>query len=154
MNKLRDTMVYFCQHYPHSHELSKARLTKLIYLADWYAALRLGRQITDIKWEFNYYGPYVNDIINLAESDPLFRVVRDSNIFGERKDVITCVRRASHEHLDDAETKIVQEVIDKTKDMTWDEFIGRIYLSYPVQTQPQFSRLNLVQLAKEKRRVG
>ena len=35
MAKLVDVVGYLCEHYPHKAELSKARLTKMVYLADW-----------------------------------------------------------------------------------------------------------------------
>jgi hypothetical protein len=39
----------------------------MVYLADWRSAITRGKQITDIVWEFNYYGPYVDDIVNLNQ---------------------------------------------------------------------------------------
>ena len=55
MNNLENVIAYFCLHYPHKRELSKARLTKLVYLADWFSALIFRRQITNINWIFNHF---------------------------------------------------------------------------------------------------
>ncbi|MEZ5576726.1 MAG: DUF4065 domain-containing protein [Candidatus Competibacteraceae bacterium] len=59
MNRLQNIMAYFGIEYPHKFELSKARLTKMIYLADWFSSLADGKKLTDIEWLFNHYGPYV-----------------------------------------------------------------------------------------------
>jgi hypothetical protein len=53
MARLRDVVAYLCHEYPHKGELSKARLTKMVYLADWRSAIERGSQVTDIEWVFN-----------------------------------------------------------------------------------------------------
>ena len=73
---LRDVVAYLCSHYPHREELSKARLTKMVYLADWKSALQRGSQLTEIKWQFNHYGPYVDDVVNSVRNDPEFEIVQ------------------------------------------------------------------------------
>ncbi len=50
MAALKDIIAYYCDRYPHKEELSKARLTKMVYLADWKSAIVHGKQISDIKW--------------------------------------------------------------------------------------------------------
>jgi hypothetical protein len=39
MAELKDIIAYYCKQYPHKAELSKARLTKMVYLADWKSAI-------------------------------------------------------------------------------------------------------------------
>ena len=149
MNKLRQVMLYLCNMYPHKDELSNARLTKLIYLADWKSAIERGRQITEIEWEFSYYGPYVSDVIEIAESDNSFYVESETNPYGEKKSVIRCKRGARANHLDSAEVSILKKVIAATEDKTWDDFIRLVYSTYPIKTVPQFSQLDLPRLAKQ-----
>lgn len=72
MNKLQKIIAYFCIRYPYKGELSKARLTKLVYLADWFSALIDDHQLTDIDWLFNHYGPYVDDVFEVASRSPDF----------------------------------------------------------------------------------
>ena len=66
MNKIENIIKYLCKNYPHKNELSKARLTKLVYLADWFSALTKNKQMTNIEWVFNHYGPYVDEITSVA----------------------------------------------------------------------------------------
>ena len=55
--------------------LSKGRLNKLIYLADWKNCLEHNEQLTTIQWKFNHYGPYVDEIQNVIENDSKKRII-------------------------------------------------------------------------------
>lgn len=71
VGSLRDVVAYVCRNYPYKDELSNARVTKkVVYLAGWRSAITRGRQLTDLEWEFSHYGPYVSDVIRVAEADP------------------------------------------------------------------------------------
>ena len=48
MDNVKDIVAYICCKYPYSSELSNARLTKLVYLADWMSAVANDEQVTDI----------------------------------------------------------------------------------------------------------
>ncbi|MFC0274215.1 Panacea domain-containing protein [Metabacillus herbersteinensis] len=41
----------------------------MVYLADWYSALKNGKQLTNIEWYFDHYGPYVVDVYNAVKED-------------------------------------------------------------------------------------
>ena len=45
--RLEDVILYICKKYPLPDELSKARLTKLVYLVDWETSKRTGKQLTE-----------------------------------------------------------------------------------------------------------
>ena len=49
MANLKDIIAYILQNYPSNmkHELSNARVTKMIYLADWRNCLRSKGQVSD-----------------------------------------------------------------------------------------------------------
>ena len=70
MAKLKDVMAYLIKNYPENirHEMSNARLTKMVYLADWHRVLKSDKQITNIDWYFDNYGPFVHDIERKAAS--------------------------------------------------------------------------------------
>jgi len=148
MAKLRDVVAYLVKNYPHKSELSKARLTKMVYLADWRSAITRGKQITNIAWEFNYYGPYVDDVVDVARNDPAFSVERGINFYGEPKEVIKASPDIRHESLTEEEKEILDFVIKSTAPKYWDEFIKLVYSTYPIVSQPRFSKLDLVKLAR------
>jgi hypothetical protein len=151
MADLRDVMVYFCRHYPHKHELSKARLTKMVYLADWRSALRRGRPITGINWEFSYYGPYVHDVAELARQSEDFEVIRGTNVYGDAKETIQVREGALEPELEPEDRETLDFVVERTAPMNWDRFIKLVYSTYPVVTQPRFSEFDLQALATEYR---
>src|SRR5439155_24236120 len=129
---LRDVVLYLCKQYPHKHDLSKARLTKMVYLADWRSAIRRGRQITDIVWQFNHYGPYVDDVVRIARDDPAFEVVQDTNYYGGPKELIRVRDGTPSPSLDEDEREILDFVIGGTASKSWSDFMRLVYSTYPI----------------------
>jgi hypothetical protein len=149
MSTISDIAAYFCENYPHKSELSKARLTKLVYLADWEAAKRLGKQLTDIKWYFHNFGPYVDDVIDEVSKDRRFEVIDSTNFYGDNKKTIGLSQSAKHNiELPDHYTEILDKVISDTRAMYWNEFINHVYSTEPVANTVRYSNLDLVEVAK------
>jgi hypothetical protein len=150
MADLRDVIAYLCDHYPDKDDLSKARLTKMIYLADWRSAITRGAQITDITWIFNHYGPYVDDVVEMARNDPIFEVLTTENEFGTIKEVIqTKWRGEEYQSLTEGDRGILDFVVERTASRNFRDFIRLVYSTYPVVAQPRYSSLDLVALARE-----
>lgn len=90
--EILDIVAYFVRN--SQIELSKGRLNKLVYLADWKYALDYGKQLSSISWKFNHYGPYVNEIEKSIESDSLkrFKIThQETSYFGHSKYTINLV---------------------------------------------------------------
>ena len=149
MNRLQNIIAYFCLNYPYPDELSNSRLTKLVYLADWLSALADDRQLTDIDWLFNHYGPYVDDVRNAVLYSHDFSFQHDQNMFGSNKNVIRFHGDKSSINLSVRDMKILNLVIEKTRGKYYNEFIDYVYSTYPVQSQNRYSNLDLVRLARE-----
>ena len=149
MAQLRDIMIYYCKQYPLKGELSKARLTKMVYLADWKSAIEHGKQLTSINWIFNHYGPYVDDVSALALSDPNFNVESDVTSFGNRKQIISLKRPDLSHNLNKKEQEILDHVIKETKRLNWDGFIQLVYSTFPVLTGIRGKTMNLVAAAQK-----
>ena len=150
MATLKDVVAYICENYPYKDELSKARLTKLVYLADWKMSIDQGRQITPTRWYFNHYGPYVYDIEQLARSDGAFEIVRTSNQYGSLKEIVR-LREESAVDLTPEEREAIDFAMEKTKVLSWDGFIKLIYSTYPIVTESRYDFLDLPVLADEYR---
>lgn len=144
---LRDIMGYFCKYYP-ENLLSKARLNKLVYLADWRSCIERDQQLSDIEWIFNHYGPYVDDIEKLALSESVFNINRTHNSYGERKDLISLKSEFNFGSLSDSDKNILNCVVESTKNLSWDEFIRLVYSTYPVMVSLRHDKLDLVELSK------
>lgn len=149
MAEIVDTMIYVCEKYPYKHDLSKAKLNKLIYLADWKSAIDNDSQITPIKWYFNNYGPYVDDIEFIALTNPeIFQIKNCTTMYGNKKQVISLVGEFNY-NLSEQEINILDFVITKMAPLSWNKFIKMIYSTYPILKSNRYEELDLVQLAHE-----
>lgn len=148
MANLRDVVAYICQQYPYRTELSKARLTKLVYLSDWRMCIEAGRQVTPIRWYFNHFGPYVDDVEQLARNDCAFAIEKTTNFYGGLKEIIRLVSEV-HPNMTSQERAAVDFSIEKTQDLSWDAFIKLIYSTYPIVTESRFDYLDLPVLADQ-----
>lgn len=149
MNDLEKIMAYICQTYPFKDELSDARLTKMVYLTDWFHSVLKSQQSTEIIWVFNHYGPYVKDIYSLAESSKNFVVVNKPTVYGNSKTVINYIGEPIT--LEPTLEKIIDKIIDKTKGMYFNDFIDYVYSTYPIKNNDRYAILDLPELAKEYR---
>lgn len=152
MNYLQSILAYLCVNYPHAGELSKARVTKLIYLADWFSALLRNRQMTNIHWVFNHYGPYVDDVIESIRYRDDFELVRLDNMFGAAKEIVSFRGDPRSINLNPDDEDILDWIINKTRSMYFNEFIDFVYSTYPVASNERYSSFDLVDLAQEYRR--
>ena len=149
MAALRDIIAFFCKNYPHKAELSKARLTKMVYLSDWKSAIERKRQISDIKWVYNHYGPYVDDVANAAQTDPVFEIEAMTNFYGSNKEVVRLKSDRYEPNLTNAEKEILAYIIAITSTKYWNPFMELVYSTYPILKSQKYSELDLIALAKE-----
>ena len=153
-NKIKNFLKYLLKEYPHKSELSASRLTKMLYLADWKNALENGTQMTDTTWHFNHYGPYVDDFIEIAEIDKDIEIVDDITIFGGRKRLVKLLENDQLDlNINPQEKQILDFVIDKTKSKNYEDFITLVYSTYPVISNTKYSDLDLVELAKQYKKL-
>ena len=149
MRKIQDVVHYLIKTYPHKQELSKARLTKMVYLADWLSAIRAENQITSIEWIFHNHGPYVDDVVNSVRTDDHLRVVETTNAYGNKKELIVVAKEFPLPELSPDEKQILDHVVQTCAPLYWNEFMRLVYSTYPVMTQPRYTVLELPQRASE-----
>lgn len=147
--EILDLVKYVLKNYPYQKELSKARLNKIIYLIDWKYVLTYGKQLTNIEWKYNHYGPYVDIIKEKILSDSRFKIDNTTNFYGNPKELITLAEDYGFIDPSENEKDIIDFVIEKTKKYNWNDFIKLVYSTYPIISQPQGSNLNLIALSKE-----
>jgi hypothetical protein len=154
MSKLVDVMVYLLKNYPFKIELSNARLTKLIFLADWKFALKYKKQITDIQWKFDNYGPFVWDVSNTANNNPkIFKVDEIKNSYGNKKILIRLSDENYPIDLTNEEKNILDFVITSTKTLNWERFIQLVYSTFPILVSQKGTQLDLINLANLKEKI-
>ncbi|MCG8734751.1 Panacea domain-containing protein [Tenacibaculum finnmarkense] len=152
MENTIEILKYLFKKYPNPSELSKARVVKMIYLADWKSAIIQDKQLTNIKWIYNHYGPYVDDIINILKQDDDFEIKSDLNYYNKPREIIILKNKVNAK-LDKSTTEILDFVIDKTSRLYWDDFIKLVYSTYPIIQEKKLNQLDLLKLAKEYKNV-
>ncbi len=151
-DNLREVVAFLTQGSPPRYPFSNARLTKMVYLADWKAALTYGRQITQIRWVFNHYGPWVPDVVDSIRHDPAFRIEKKRNGLGGPKEEIRQIRDVPITTLLQKQEIALTHVVDETIGLDWTTFIRLVYSTFPVVNQPRFATLDLPMLASEYKR--
>ena len=153
--KVDSALRYVLKYYPSDgHELTKTRLTKLIYLLDWESALKTGRQVTDINWYFNHYGPFVSDVFDAADDDSELRIVEKVSNFGTKKYVVEAkhgLESLTYDLTFDEEV-LINKIIEETKYKSWNDFIDYVYETYPIRETEKYGFLDLVKLAEESKK--
>ena len=121
-NKLKSVMRYIVKNYPYPDDLTKTRITKLVYLIDWENVKEYGSQITNIEWFFDHYGPYVSDVLDEADEDKTVSINSTISNFGTVKYIVKPKRDKEellYDDLTDNDKDIIDRVIDKTKNFYW-----------------------------------
>ena len=149
LDTVQSMIAYICLKYPTHMKLSKARLTKLVYLADWYSSYTDRRQITKIQWLFNHFGPYVNDVVDSVKGVWGFEVCDESTGYGTNRSIISYHGSPDWIRLTQRECDFLDAVVDSTKNMCFNDFIDLVYSTYPVRTQERYTYMDLPQLASE-----
>jgi uncharacterized protein YwgA len=151
--KIEDIVLYICKKYPIPDELSKARLTKLVYLADWESCVRSGKQLTNINWHFNNFGPYVDDVVDAARKSVHLKVITTNNFYGEKKELIRADKESPLPNIEKSQADILNFVIEETKRLYWNDFIKYVYSTPPITGSTRYTTLNLEHFAKEIHKV-
>lgn len=150
MATIIDVSYYLVKGFPTKHALSKARTTKMVYLADWRSAILYGSQLTQIGWKYDNYGPFTWDVHNTIKANPqLIEVIADENDFGEPRHLYSINDPCYEPCLSQEETEILEHVISSTKDLNYREFIDLVYSTYPIAMNERYSMLPLVELARD-----
>ena len=156
-NMVDQVLRYIVKNYPIPEDLTKTRTTKLVYLVDWEMAKRKHRQLTDIEWKFDHFGPFVSDVYDAADKDKELSIVKKTSAFGTTKYIDQSKNdreRLEYPDLDRETQAIINDVIDKTKNLYWNGFIEYVYDTYPIKHVQKYNHLNLVQLAEEESRLN
>lgn len=155
-NMVDQVLRYIVKNYPIPEELTKTRTTKLVYLVDWEMAKRKHRQLTDIEWKFDHFGPFVSDVYDAADEDKELSIVKKQSAFGTTKYIVQSKNdreRLEYPDLDRETQAIIDDVIDKTRNLYWNGFIEYVYDTYPIKHVQKYNHFNLVQLAEEESRL-
>lgn len=139
MAELKDIITYVYNNYPYKDKLSKARLVRMLYLADWRSAITRGKQLTQIAWEFSENGLEPREFIE--------------EIYVPDESKLNFLIDFSYPSLTSEDKQVINHVIETSSEKNWDALMRLIYSTFPILTQPRSSKLDLVKLAKVYRSI-
>lgn len=148
---IENILHYILNEYPYPNELTKTRITKLVYLVDWYNALEYQEQLSEINWYFDHYGPYVSDVLDVADDDANVKIKETVSAYGGVKYIVEPKDKGKklEVNLSDKEINIINQVIEDTEGLSWNKFIDFVYNTAPIKKKNKYSSLNLPKLARE-----
>jgi len=144
-HKLRSVMRYIVKNYPYPDDLTKTRITKLVYLVDWENFKKYGNQMTSIEWFFDHYGPYVSDVLDEADEDKNISIKSTISNFGTVKYIVKPKKEKKeliYDDLTENDMNIIDKVIKDTKDYYWNEFINYVYETAPIKNSKKYQTLD------------
>ena len=149
-NKLKDVLSYIVKNYPYSDDLTKTRTTKLVYLVDWEYTKQYGHQLTSIEWFFDHYGPYVSDVLDEADKDRRISIKKTKSNFGTVKYMVMpkFTKNDIVYSLTADEIEVIDDVIEKTKLLSWNQFIRYVYDTSPIKNSEKYEKLDLLKYVK------
>lgn len=153
MDKLKEILAYIIKSYPNKDDLSNARLTKMIYLSDWRHVLTYNKQISNISWYFDNYGPYVKDILKTVEKCNFFTRRETTNTFGESKTLIGLKDVNYEVNISTEEKSSIDYIKNVTQELNWTDFIKLVYSTYPIISTNRYNYFNLVEKAQAYKKI-
>lgn len=137
MSEPREVVAYLRDASPRPEEVSRVRLLRMAYLADWKSAVERGRQMTALAWEFGEEGPYcpaAGRAVHLELSGA-----------GRGRD--------GYPSLTTEDEGLLDFVVRSVRDKGYPGVEKLVYSTYPILTQERHSLLDLAALAGEYGRV-
>ena len=148
MSTLKQVMIYIVNSYKHTKSISVSRLSKTVYLADWQAALKLDRQLTNISWDMRFSGPFAREIESILTADDDFQMQGGKNSVTKVQQ-IAAANDDTPVELSPSELRVLDKVLRDTAQLNWNDFLNYVYATYPVKIQQRTTIIDLVAVAKE-----
>lgn len=118
--------------------MDTARVVKMIYLVDWHYAMNHGQQLSDIEWEYSSWGPFSFKYFTTTLKDGAMVV-----------EYVCPHKHTPWPNLSKIAKQSIDHVIKKTKDLNNMKFTRLVYSTYPLMSSERYSKLDLVQKAKD-----
>ena len=132
-----DVVAYLRRRYP-ANELSRVRLLRMAYLADWKSAVERGRQMTGLEWRFGERGPECPEARRLVEAE----------LSGSPRPSFARYPSLTAEH-----GCLLRFVVRSVRGKGYPELEKLVYSTYPIFTRERHSELDLPALAEEYERI-
>lgn len=151
---LREALAYLASHFPKETELSRSRLTRMLYLADWRSAILRGQPLTKAVWNYSQYGPFAIEAETILRHDPNFTTSIDFSLDNGEVDTVALRQPVSYTSLTVDDRSLLDFVVEVTASLPWNDFNRLVYSTYPLITQEKYQNLDLMVAADRYQRDG
>lgn len=151
MNKLESIVGYLATT-PSKYDLSKCRLEKLLFLADWCCALVYQKQFSGVQWIFEAGSPQIKGDLKDWFRSHKFTFLTNPSVFGTTDNYV--FQYAGDEQfplLSGNDKALLDKVISVTEEKNFRELIAYINTTYPMNTPVRYTEIDLGGLAVEYR---
>lgn len=148
-NILLNFVKYIFIKYPKKEDLFVSRLTKIIYLIDWKSAIDDSCLLTNSEWHLDNYGPYIEHFFDAITKDKDLDIKISNNLDEDKKLSIVMKNIEWQDHLEDRQKKIIDFVINVTKDKNYSDLSKLVFSTYPIIVGNNNFYLDLIKLAHD-----
>ncbi|ABQ47733.1 conserved hypothetical protein [Thermotoga petrophila RKU-10] len=125
----------------------KTKLLKLLFLVDYYAIKKIGKQITDLDYKKYFYGPYDKNFELV-----LNKMYVEGLIHTEEHIIEPGPFETGKINLSNEEKEILDEVLQKYGEMTLNEVLEEIYKLDEIKKYSLHSRIGSEKFEKNRNR--
>lgn len=122
MTQAADVVAYLRSRYS-ADGLSRARLRRMAYLADWKSSIERRRQMTDLAWTFGDSGPTCPEAGRLVEEE----------LSGSQQPFFACYHSLTAE-----DRRLMRFVVGSVMDKDYPEVEKLMYSTFPIFTQERY----------------
>lgn len=137
--KLKDTILYILSKSEFS--ITKTRLVKLIYLADLFSKQKKGKTITDVRYNYYYYGPFSKLIVEELDKLVAEKVIEERHVASQqgKKYLVysTYNKVATFPSLEQDDLGILESVLQKYGSIDFKDLIAYVYETEPIKKNYQ-----------------
>lgn len=141
MDILKEVILYVIS--ASNGNVSRTRIVKLLYLIDFFSLAKFGSKVTEVNYNYYYYGPYSESIINcvdeLKNSGKLQEYVvqnsfgNHSFLYGVSKPYSKITNLSGSE----GEIELIDEIIKDYSHMNFKQLLEFVYSTPPIEDNKQ-----------------
>ena len=149
MERLRRIVVHVLKHWAEQGSMLESRLAKLLYVADWRSVLETDEGVTGVAWRLQDGAPYSPQLRQVIERTRYLKLIPPITSLGETGPRVSLEDGAPGLEVSVYERRVFGYVGRLLNEISWDEFIGLVYSTYPmVYNNGSVGQMDLLDLKK------
>ncbi len=143
MNKIQQITGYYLEK-SNNRSISKMRLTKIIYLCDWFFSLVHHKKMTNLEWEYHYCIDTSSLDHQIRYCHPFSITMSKGLVEREEYNLLFPLKESEFNLLNENEKKVIDYVIEKTEYLFYNDLINFVYSTYPLQEDTIYRKIDLL----------